>query len=1063
MRKLIQLLAVGLCMLAPYLTLAQTKTVSGIVKDAGDNAVLPKVSVRVKGTSKGVTTNEAGYYSIDAAKGQMLVFTFVGYVTKEVLVGDGNVINVELGSSEGQLGEVVVTAYGIKREKKSLGYTVQEVKGDEIAKTRRDNFINSLAGRVPGATITTTSGAPGSSTSIILRGGTSLSLTNQPLFVIDGVPLDNNVMNQERDNLLTRNTASRTDDFSNRASDINPEDIESVTILKGPEAQALYGTDAANGAIIITTKKGKSGKGTFTYDNSFRFEELFRFHTVQQVYARGTNGLTDLNTIAGVAGEAAGTGVSPSFFGSKFDPGTQLYDNIRNFFRKGFTQQHNISFEGGSDAATYRINLGYTNQDGVVPSTGYERTSIRVTGDYKLSPKSRITATANYVATGNDKATLGQGGYYLTVLQWPVDNDIRNFQNPDGSRKFLFPTTTATQFSREFDNPFWDVNKNETKDKINRILGNINYNYSLTKDISLTSIFSIDNYTQSGYQVTHPQSRYGNARGYYSKYNTKFTQLTGNVRAAVKKNFKSFRNTFTSGFYFEDNNREVDAFKGENFIEQNIASINNVDPITTAASTQIQQNRKIRWYNQLQINWKDILIPTFSYTYEGVSVLTSRLVDKSPYYPFGSASLAFNVSEFKFLKDLQKIDLLKLRVSYATSGQTAGLLPYNIDPRFGQATTTGGGYAYGVTGNNFDLNPQFTRNLEFGIEYSLFKRRITGNVVYYKNSTKDQIFFPRVSYGTGFILKYFNGGTVENKGWEATITGTIIRKKNLTWDITVNYDQFRNTIKKLNVGPGGYYDSDTWVYGSLRGQASVGQSIYSLYGTQLAKNNQGKILINPATGLPVTTAALPTSPEFPTGQAFLYLGSRAPKFSMGIQNEITWNGFSVSFNLDIRHGGAIFNATDLVLYRLGLSTKTLDRDVPRIIEGVLRDGLENSNNPTANNIVIVPTYRNDYYNGVSTTSAGFVEADFVEDVSWIRMRDIVFSYRFQSSLLKKMKINSASIYVSATDLFLITNYSGADPSVSSNNASLGGIGGAGIDYGRISTPRTVSTGIRFSF
>jgi ferric enterobactin receptor len=1063
MLKLQHLLLLTAFLLFSLFSYAQDKTISGTILDETDNTPLEGVTVTNKNNSQRTRTNSAGYYNIKAEKGQVLTFTYVGYATKEVTVTDEKFDNIKLLANDKDLDNVVVTAYGIKREKKGLGYTVQEVKGEDIAATRRDNFINSLAGRVPGATITSTSGAPGASTSIILRGGTALSLTNQPLFVIDGVPLDNGVVNQDRDNLLTRNTSSRTDDFSNRASDLNPEDIESLTILKGPEAQALYGTDAANGAIVITTKKGKAGKGTFTYDNSFRLEQLYRFHEIQNVYGRGNNGINSANQTASAAGEGATAGLSASFFGGKYPDTTQFFNNVQNFFRTGITQQHNLSFEGGNDGLTYRMNMGYTNQEGTIPSTGYERISFRITGDSKISAKSRITTTANYIVTNNDKATLGQGGYYLTLLQWPIDNDVRNYLNPDGSRKYLFSNTTPTQFAREFDNPFWDINKNETKDKTSRIIGNVTYSYDLSKAINLTSIASIDNYTQTGFQVTHPSSRYGAARGYYSKYNLTFRQLTGNVRASIKKNIKSFRNTFTTGFYFEDNYRTVDAFKGERFIEPDIASVNNVDPITTAASTQIQATRKIRQYNQLQISWKDIIIPTFSFTYEGVSVLTSKIIDKNPNYPFGSASLAVNIGEIDYFKKSKKIDLLKLRVSYATSGQTAGLQAYSIDPRFAQATTTGGGYAYSVTGNNFNLKPQFTKNLEYGLEFNLFKKRLSGSGVVYRNRTTDQIFFPRVSYPSGFILKYFNGGTVENKGLELSLTGAIIKNKKLNWDITVNYDQFRNKIKKLNVGPGGYYDSDTWVYGSLRGQAGPGESIYSLYGTALARNEKGQILINPATGLPVTTAALPTTPQYPTGQAFVYLGNRAPKFSMGVQNNFTFKGFNLSFNLDIRKGGAIFNGTELVLYRLGLSKRTLDRETPRVIQGVLRDGLENTANPTLNNIVIIPQYRNDYYNSATVTSAGFVEGDFVEDVSWIRLRDISFSYRFTSGLLKKMRLKSASFYVTATDLFLITNYSGADPTVSANNASLGGVGGAGIDYGRVSTPRAVSTGLRISF
>ena len=274
---------------------AQQRQVSGTVLAQDDNSPLQGVTVTNNNTNQRTQTNAQGFYNINAEKGHVLIFTYVGYARQEVTVGDDKFVNIKLVTTDASMDQVVVTAYGIRREKKSLSSSVQEIKGEEIAQTRRDNFINSLAGRVPGASINTTSGAPGSSTSIILRGGTALSLSNQPLFVIDGVPLNNDVPNQDRDNMLTRSTANRSDDFTNRASDINPEDIESITILKGPEAQGLYGTEGANGAIIITTKKGKAGKAIVTYDNSFRLENLYRFHETQRVYARGRNGLPNFN------------------------------------------------------------------------------------------------------------------------------------------------------------------------------------------------------------------------------------------------------------------------------------------------------------------------------------------------------------------------------------------------------------------------------------------------------------------------------------------------------------------------------------------------------------------------------------------------------------------------------------------------------------------------------------------------------------------------------------------------------------------------------------------------
>ena len=1060
MRKLLHLALMNIGLFLMHsLAFAQSRTVSGTVLANEDNSPLQGVTVTNASTNQRVQTNAQGYYTIAADKGQTLTFTFVGYTRQEARVGDDKFLNVKLVSSESSLGEVVVTAYGIKRETKSLSSSVQTIKGEDVAQTRRDNFINSLAGRVPGASVTATTGAPGASTTIILRGGTSLSLSNQPLFVIDGVPLSNDVPNQDRDNLLTRSTANRSDDFTNRASDINPEDIESITILKGPEAQGLYGTDGANGAIIITTKKGRAGKAIITYDNALRVEKLYRYHNTQTVYSRGRNGLPNYNETNSATGESTTTGLSPFYFGPKYSEGTVFYDNLNNFFQTGITQQHNLGIEGGNEGFTYRINAGYTDQNGIIPQTGYNRLTLRISGDAKLSSKSRLTTTANYIVTSTDKATKGIGNYYLTVLTWPKDNDMRDYINANGTRKYLFSTTTSS--STEYDNPFWDVNKNPSKDKTTRILGNVTYAFDPAKWFNFTGIASVDNFTTQGQQVTHPLSRYGGGSGYFSQYDLISRYITGTARVTFKKNFHNddFRNYLILGAYAEENNRTVNAWKGERFFELDYASINNTEPTTRDASNQVQVSRRSRFFSQLQLSYKDIIIPTFTYTREGVSVLMSRFIDKSPWFNFGSAGVAVNIGEIEsFKQKFPQVNLLKLRTSYSTAGQVAGLLPYNIDPSFQATTTTGGGYAYRFTGNNFNLKPQYTQNFEYGFEVSMFKRRLGANMSIYQNRTKDQIFFPRVSYGTGFILKYINGGTVQNKGIEAQLMGTPIQTKNFSWDATINFDHFRNKVVKLNSGPNGYYDSDTWLLGNLRSQTVAGGSIYSLWGTAFARNNKGDILISPTTGLPVTTAAL--------GSDFLFVpvGDRAPDYTIGMQNTFTYKTLSLSFNIDIRKGGDIFNGTEMMLYKNGLSVRTLDRETPRVIKGVLRDGLENTDKPTQNTIVVTPYYRNDYYNSTSSTSAGFVEADFVEhDIEWLRMRDATLAYRLNTNLLKKWRIRGASIYVTVTNLFLVTNYTGADPAVSANNPSIGGIGGMGIDFGVVPEPRTVSTGIRISF
>jgi ferric enterobactin receptor len=1019
---------------------AQQRTVSGTILADDDNTPLVGVTVTNRNNNQRTRTNSAGYYTITAEKGHVLVFTYVGYAKKEVTVSDDKFANVKMVPADKQ--ETVVTVYGIRREKRALGYSAQELKGEDIASTRRENFINSLAGRVPGAAVTASTGVPGASSTIILRGGTSMGLSNQPLFVVDGVPYDNTTINQDKDGLLNNSTSNRNSDYGNRAADINPEDVETMTVLKGPEAIALYGSDAANGAIIITTKKGKAGKGTVTYDNSFKFDKVYRFHEIQTTFSRGRNGLP--NPLEDGQGFEAGI-FTPFYFGPRYAPETPLFNNINNFYQTGFSQQHNLIFEGGNEGTTFRLSSGVLKQNGVVPTSAFERYSFRLSSSSRITSKLNVTANVSFIASKTDKVTKGVGGYYMSSLYWPSDNNMQDYINPDGSRKMI---RAGTSFTTEYDNPYWDINKNPGADKTKRITGALTFNYDAAKWLNVTAILSADNYTTTGFASIHPQSRFGSLIGYYSSYDYLFTQLTGNLRATVKKNFKKITNTLSVGFYVEDNQRTTNSIKGERYAELDVVSVNNTEPTTRDARLSINNSRKVRMYSNYSIGIANILYPSFGYTVEGNSTLSSRVnKDKDPFYSFGSASLAFVISELPLLKEIRNVDYAKLRISYAKTGKTGGIPPYVIDYSFQPQTVTGGGYAYGVTGNNFNLRPEQTKNFEYGFEMKMFKRRLGIDVSFYSLKTEDQILIPRISYGAGFILKYYNGGLVENKGMEVQLTATPIQKKHFNWDITVNFDRNRNRIVRMPKDVPTYYDSDTWVFGNLRSQQFVGSTITNLAGNGFLKNNNGDVLINPTSGLPIRNTAFET------------VGERQPDFQLGIINSVGYKNFTLSFTLDIRKGGDIFNGTELALYRLGISKRTLDRETPRVIEGVIRDGLENTKTPTRNTIVIIPYYRNDYYSGISA------EANFIEkDINWLRMRDITLSFKFPESVIKKQKIFRAlSFYTTATDVFLISNYSGADPSVNSNNASLGGWGGIGIDFGSISAPRSMSVGLRATF
>ncbi|MBC7616869.1 MAG: SusC/RagA family TonB-linked outer membrane protein, partial [Pedobacter sp.] len=982
------------------------------------------------------------YYSIAALRGQKLVFTFIDYARQEITAAGDAKINIRLVQAQKQLGEVVVTAYGGQKSKRELGYTAQAVKGEEIATTQRDNWINALAGRVAGATITPTAGAPGSSTSIVLRGAVSIGNSNSPLFVVDGVPYDNQTMNQENLSSGAVTLGNRNSDYGNRAMDLNSEDIESVTILKGGDATALYGSDGASGAIVVVTKKGKSGKATMRYSNSFRWEKVYLFPEVQTTYGRGTAGVYAADATV----SPYGSGSVYAFFGPKYAPETKLYDNVKSFFKTGFSQRHAVDVEGGSDITTYRLSGSYFDQKGIIPNTGFEKITMGINGTIKLSPKFNISTGITYTNSTTNKATKGAGGYLLNLLNYPSDVDVSDYKTESGGRKVYRP---GASISTEFDNPFWDVYKNPSQDKINRLATTVTLNANPYKWLNLANTTGVDVYSQTGDFLVHPQSRFGaGSNGFISLYEQNTRNLSNVFRATIKKKINKISNTLILGFANDDFKTRIESQKGERFFETDFASLNNTDPLSVTAKSVINNTRKIRAFANLSVSYNNILYASVAGTREGTSTFLSKLVEKSPYYNFGSASLSFIFGDLKVFEKTPWLSYGKARVSFGKTGK--GLYaPYLIDPLFAPVSTTGGGFANGVFGSNVGLEPEFTDNFEVGGELKFFKNRFGIDFTYYTLSSKGQIVANRTSYGTGAILKYLNGGLVENKGIEAIITANIIKKKKFNWDMTVNFDRNRGKVVKLPADLPTYYDSDTNVFGFIRSQVFPGSPIGNLATPPLLRNTAGQLLISPTSGLPSVN----------TAGDYIQAADRQADFRVGLINSFSYKSFSLSFNLDFRKGGDVFNGNEYFLYATGLSKKTLSRETPVVITGVLNDGLQNTTNPTANTITVNPYYRSDYFNTGSVS-----ESDFIESVNWMRLRDATISFTLPKTLLKRQRVvSSASVFITGTDLFIVTNYTGADPSVNVNTAFSRGFGGAGIDYGSISTPRGLNMGFKVQF
>jgi TonB-linked SusC/RagA family outer membrane protein len=1019
-------------LLLPLVLFGQERKISGKVTDASDGLPLFGVSILVVGTTSGTITDLDGAYSINAQRGQTLRFTYTGYANREVVVADASTINVALSFEAEALSEVVVTALGIKEEKKKLSYSIQELKGNDLYDTGRDNFLVSMQGRVAGLNMTPTSGQAGASVNIQLRGPSSIDGNNQPLFVVDGLPIDNRTFSQ---GALVSDQQNRTADYLNRAGDINPADIASITVLKGPEAAALYGIDASSGAIIITTKKGTAGVGKINYDNLFRFEDTYKFPEFATDYARGFNGSADPTTTL--------------FFGPKLGAETPRYDNIEAFFRNGFTQTHNLGFEGGTPGISYRFSTSYTDQQGTVPTNDYNRISARLSSTAKITEKLEVSGSFNYINSETTSPERGSSGYLISLMQWPSYDDATVYLNADGTRRKLIGT------SSEPDNPFFNVNANSNKTRTKRTIGNVSMSYNILEWLNLTGRFGVDNYTTIGSQFRHPESVLGIAGlGTVESYNEVSQLQNGNVIATAKKSFGPFSTSLTFGGSFDDRNYEVTSVRGEKLFIPDYNSINNTEPTTRNGKLTITRQRLVSLLGSFDIGYKSLVY--FSVRGRNDWSSTLPIANRSFFYPSFGLSLVF--SELEFFQN-SILSYGKLRGTISQTGKDA--TPYRIRPRLVSQTTTGGGFSYDFYAGNPELKPERTEGFEVGTELKFFKNRIGIDFAYFENSRYDQIVSQRLSYGTGFIFGLVNGGTFSNKGIEVQLLLTPVEKNKLTWDIITNFTRFTTAVDNLPADQAEFYNSDTWLYGNARASAFVKdlQRFYPTFdlsgnqrglGTATAiggysylRNNKGQVLISPTTGLPVINTN------------FLPIGDRNPDYTIGVTNQISYGNLTLSFLFDIRKGGDVYNGTERFLFLNGLSTRMGDRSQPYIFEGVLRDGRENSENPTVNTIQVTPLKRSDFF-------SAFPESEFVEqDINWIRLRDVSLSFALPSKILEKSRIfRSLKIFATGTDLWMLTNYTGADPNVNGNSATTRGVGAFGFDFGTISLPRTFSAGIR---
>jgi TonB-linked SusC/RagA family outer membrane protein len=1082
--------------LAVFLIGYAQRTVTGSVMD-DKSEPLVGASVIVKGTTKGVVTDLDGKFSIEVpADATTLVCSFVGYQPQDIALGSSNVVEVKLGES--QLQEVVVTAIGIQRDKKSLGYSASDLKSSDIMQRSESDPIRTLSGKVAGVNIVGGGGAPGQSTRINIRGVSSFTGNTQPLFVVDGIPFDNSV-----------NSSGQGSQFSNRAFDIDPNNIESLTILKGAAAAALYGSRATNGVVVITTKTGKKGrKGMeISYNSSFAQEEISSVPNYQNKYAQGSsqnyNGgfignwgapfpeyVDEINN-ASFNGEkrysktyAAGypdgqiphplTGVpftiarfqaafpelmedDPNKPGSKRAKAIPLksYDNIGGFFQKGMLTENSLTFNGGGENAGLSATVSRMDNKGIVENLSSSRTSLSIGGNAKLANGLTVSGNVNYVNTGQTAPPVAPSAYtdyygqgetsiFSRLFYLPRNFDLNGFP-------FENPVTGDNVFYRNLENPRWLVKNNRYTSTVNRGFGSLTLSYDVASWLSLTAKGGVNNYTdnQKFYQRPTTNAPF-NTGGIFQNAYTK-TEMDFNYFATISpKVSQDFDLRMIVGLNQNQRSSISQFINGNNLFTSSIDNL-------TAATTKFASDYKLK--QRLYAVYADATLGYKNFLYLGLTArndFTSTLVNPVNYtgsknsYFYPGVSLSFVASDAFKLPSF--ISYAKLRGAWTQVGNEAK--PYQtstvynfLNPFVTSSGTNINRATLDDELGNANLLNELTTEIEFGTDIRFFGKRVGIDLTWYKRNSKDQIISAEIARTSGFSSQILNAGEIQNKGIEIGFTLVPFKSdKGFNWETNINFTRNRALIVDV---PGGELVVDK---GAVKVIHRKGLPFGQLFGSKNARvDNADKtspLLINKTTGMPFTVA---------TDEI---IGNPYPDFNLGWNNTFSFKGFSVTTLFDWKQGGDVFsiNAASLVLR--GQLAWQQDREAVRVVPGVYGDPstykpvLDEKGN-TIKNTTGANAFDTHFSDGFGAYGAEEVN---VYDGTIFRLREVVLGYEIPKSFLKKTPIGSLRLSVSGRNLWFKAPHFAkdlnSDPEVLPYGADANVIG---IDLG--GTPTTRRMGI----
>ncbi|QXP59879.1 SusC/RagA family TonB-linked outer membrane protein [Olleya sp. HaHaR_3_96] len=1055
------------------LSYAQERTISGMITDE-NGLPLPSATIVVQGTSVGSTSDFDGKYTIKASNGQVLNFSYVGYDSVDKTVTSSSTLNVSLQPGN-TLDEVVVTALGIKREKKSLGYATQEVGGEEVSKIKSSNFVNSLSGKVAGLDVKS-SGTLGGSTNVVIRGSSSIAGNNQALFVIDGIPVNNG-----NSNSADQKSGRGGYDYGNAASDINPDDIASINVLKGAAATALYGSRASNGVVMITTKKGKKRKGIgVTFNSSYTVGQADSetLPTYQNKYGAGygpyyedPSGYFGYVDIDGDGNPDLTTPFTEdASYGAAFDPTLDVFqwnsiypqldtyqqatpwvageNNPNSVWKSAATRINSVSLDGGNDTSSFRLGVTNMLQEGNLPNSEIKRNTVNFSGSHDLTEKLTVSTTFTYTKT-NGKGRYGTGYDSKNVMQafrqWfqtNVDFGEQEAAYLATGQNISWNPTSATNLTPLYsDNPYWTFYENYETDQRNRYFGNFALDYEINDWLSFLGRFTFDTYSELQEERTAVGSKDPSA---YSRYNNNVAEYNYDFILTANKNLTEKLNLEGNiGFNLRRNDRN--SIFAETNGGLNLAGLyalsNGVNPMN--APTEYDATSKV-----------DGLYARASLGYDGFAYLEGTYRrDRSSTLPidnntYGYYSVATSLVFSKFI-DAEWFSFGKLSANYAEVGSDT--TPYNVFNTYFIGTpydSTGSATNPGAR-NNLNLLPERQENYEFGLDTQFFNRRLGLNVSYYNTQNKDQITSVPVSNATGYTSVLLNAGTIENKGLEVQLNVTPIKTENFSWDVSLNWAKNKSEVLSLADG------IDNLQLASLQGGISInatpGQPYGVIRGTDFVYHENGQKVID-ANGYYATSA---TNNEI--------IGDINPEWTAGLNNSFNYKNFNLSFLIDMQKGGDVFSLDTWYGYATGLYDFTagnneLGNPVRNpvtsgadsggvLLAGVQADGTTNTVRGDAT------TFSNPW--GYSNTP----NSAHVYDAGFVKLREASITYNFDDTILNSVPFTAASISLIGRNLWIIDKsvpYSDPEAGLSSGNVQ-------GYQSGAYPTIREIGASLKLQF